>query len=286
MISALIYFGIIFLSNIQSVCTKLFHRENQKSEIFNARKSVSAFLLFGVFSISQFSFHMPTLLLGMCYGLSLSVSMFAGYKALCTGPMALTGMLVSFSVILPLLWGVLVRQELITGMQYPAFVLLFASIIILNVGKLRKKDADRKHSVRWLFYTGVTLLCNGVCSILQKEHQSAFPGQYNMMFMTYAMLVCSIVYLGIILTRMSKKEFLCAKGKMYSVLAGITNAAANYLTLRLAGFENASVLFPIVSAGTIFGALISGRLIFGEKIRFDQLTALIIGIVAIVLLKL
>ena len=67
------------------------------------------------------------------------------------------------------------------------------------------------------------------------------------------------------------------------VLSGLASGIANFLTLVLAGMENASVLFPIISAGTILASLYCGRLLFKEKLRINHYVALAAGIVAVIL---
>ena len=64
------------------------------------------------------------------------------------------------------------------------------------------------------------------------------------------------------------------------------NGLASFFTLILTGMENASVLFPIISAGTILGVLLFGRIVFKEKLKANHYAALILGIAAVVLLKL
>ena len=70
------------------------------------------------------------------------------------------------------------------------------------------------------------------------------------------------------------------------VLSGLVNGIANFLTLVLAGMENASVLFPIISAGTILASLVCGRLLFKEKLKANHYAARAAGIVAVILFKL
>ena len=81
-------------------------------------------------------------------------------------------------------------------------------------------------------------------------------------------------------------EIRAIKVKRYGVLSGLANAAANFLTLILAGFENASVLFPIISAGTILASLLCGRLWFKEKLKINHYFALAAGISSAILFKL
>ena len=99
--SYLLYLGVVLFSVTQSATTKLFHKGGGSQLAFNAIKALSAFVLMLVVSLFRFNFHLPTLLFGMAYGVLLCVSMYAGYEALRRGPMALTSMLVSFSIIIP-----------------------------------------------------------------------------------------------------------------------------------------------------------------------------------------
>ena len=70
------------------------------------------------------------------------------------------------------------------------------------------------------------------------------------------------------------------------MISGLANGLASFFTLMLAGMENASVVFPAISAGTILASLLCGRWIFKEKLKINHYLALIFGILAVVLLKL
>ena len=281
-----VYILIILASVTQSASTKLFNRECPCSAVFNALKSCTALVLFALMAAVGFRFHLPTMLFGFSYGACLCISMYAGYGALCRGPMALTSMLVSFSVMIPLLWGITVGNEELKIMQYPALGLLFLSIILTNADKIRgKENAPRSYGL-WLLFVGITFACNGICSILQAQHQTLYPAAYSREFMLFAMLLCSAVFGIVAWRRVSRKELKTIKGQRYGVLSGLANAAANFLTLVLAGLENTTVLFPIISGGTILASLLCGRLLFKEKLKANHYVALSAGIAAVVLLKL
>lgn len=282
-----LYVLIILASVAQSVTIKLFHRESTQSSVYNAIRSCTAFLLFAFAAAFDFTFHMPTVIFGLLYGVSLCVSMYAGYKALCNGPMALTSMLVSFSIIIPLIWGITVGNETLKAIQYPALALLLAAIVLTNVDKLRVKsnEGGEKHYGVWLLFVGITFACNGICSVLQKQYQTLYPEAYSREFMLFAMLLCSIVFSIVAFKKISFKELRTVKGKRFGVLSGLANGIANFLTLVLVGLENASVLFPIISVGTIFAAIICGRLIFRDKLKINHFAALAVGMIAVVFLK-
>ncbi len=281
-----VYLLIVLASVTQSATTKLFNQNCAHSAVFNAMKSCTALILFALIAAFGFTFHLPTLLFGFLYGTCLCISMYAGYQALCRGPMALTSMLVSFSVMIPLIWGITVGNETLKKIQYPAFVLLLLAITMTSADKMKIKKNTQTNYGLWLLFVGITFACNGMCSILQKQHQILYPGAYSNEFMLFAMLLCSVVFLISASRKISPKELKMIKGKRYGVLSGLANGIANFLTLVLAGLENASVLFPIISAGTILASLLFGRLLFKEKLKVNHYVALASGIVAVILLKL
>ena len=282
----IVYISIILASVTQSATTKFFNKNSSNSAVFNAVKSCTALVLFALIAAFGFTFHLPTVLFGFSYGACLCISMYAGYQALCRGPMALTSMLASFSVVIPLIWGITVGNETLKSLQYPALILLFLAIILTNADKIKAKKTTQTNNCLWLLFVGITFACNGICSILQKQHQTLYPEAYSREFMLFAMLLCSVVFSISAFRKISVKELRGIKGKRYGVLSGLANGIANFLTLVLAGMENASVLFPIISAGTILASLVCGRLLFKEKLKTNHYAALAAGIVAVILFKL
>lgn len=286
MAAFVLYLVIITAASTHTSLNKMFTRQSDQSAVFNALRAVTAFTMFCIISLPGFICHVPTILFGMCYGIFLSISMYMGYVALCLGPMALTSMMISFSVMFPVLWGVLIHKENISLMQGFAFLLLISALVLVNADKFRQKHSTNTNYKKWFLMVSVTCICNGACSILQKEHQTAFPSLYSREFMVAAMGICSLIFVIIAFRKVSAQTFRQTTGKWYAVLAGITNSTANFLTLVLAGLENASVLFPMISAGTIFAALLWGIIAFHEKPKVNQYAALLAGAVSIVLLKL
>lgn len=282
----IIYLLIVAATVTQSASTKAFNRQSQHSAVFNAVKAGTALILFALMAAPGFVFHLPTLAFGLLYGGCMCLSMYAGYKALCLGPMALSSMLVSFSVLIPLVWGVTAGQETLSAVKCLALVLLLCAIVLTNADKIKRGQKKQENHALWLTFVGITLLCNGVASVLQKQHQTLYPEAYSREFMFFAMFLCAVIFGAAVLKKLSFAEIRAAKGKRFGVLSGLTNGMANFLTLLLAGFENASILFPVISAGTILGALLCGRFVFKEKLKVNHYAALLTGIVAVVLLKL
>lgn len=289
--AVLIYLAIVVTTVIQSTATKLFSRGCKHSLAFNALKGAASFLLFLVISLPNFTFHLPTVMYGVGFGLVIAVSMYSGFKALGMGPMGLSTLLISFSVIIPMIYGLTAGNETLGVLQIVAMALLVVSILLSNYDKLRvKKSPDpepkkKSNYGRWLFFVFATFASNGFSSVLQKSHQEAFPGMYNCEFNFFGMTVCALIFVTLALIKVPKEEWRATKGKGYGVLAGLSNSTANLLTLNLAGFENAVVLFPIISVGTILGAVICGWVVFKEKLKLNHYLSLLTGIAAVILLK-
>lgn len=287
-----LYLLTVFASVAQSAAAKLYGRRSQNATAFNLIKALTALVPFALMAIGGDLRHLPTLFWGLAYGVCQAASMYAGYRALCLGPMAPTSMLVSFSVVLPLLWGLTVGKEALTVLRAVGLVFLLLAMLLINADKLKARRQAERPPVAggryglWILFVFVTFLCNGTASILQKQHQTCFPSAYTREFMLYAMLACAVIFLALSLGRHPIRSLKTAREKWFGVLAGLAMGLTNFLTLTLSGLENASVLFPMISAGTLLGALLCGRFLFKEGLKCNHYAALTLGIAAVVLLKL
>jgi len=180
-----------------------------------------------------------------------------------------------------MLYGIAFLHEVPSIPNVFGFAALFAAILLIGIGK---KGGEKKASMRWFFYVLITFLANGICSVLQKEHQTDFPEQYLEEFMVFAMTVPAILFACYAVLKLKKVKG--SRGKYLGVISGAANGISNYATLALAGFENASALFPAISAGTILMSLLCGFTFFKERLRPTHVAALALGIAAVVLLKL
>lgn len=275
MIAAL-YFLNVVCSAGQSALGKQYSKRGGESLPFNINKMAIGTLLFlAVGLINGFSFHVQTMLFGIGYGIFLCVSMHTGFKALSTGPMALTSIIASFSLIIPFLFGILFWNEGLTLLKAIGIILLLFAILLINLKK------EHGFSARWFFYAVTTMISNGLCSVLQKIHQTNFSGLYQTEFMFWALL-CGYIILTITQAASTKTE---RKFSLLGMVAGVANCLANYIALYLSATENASVLFPVVSIANIVAVSIIGILFFKERLKSHQILGLIIGAVSVLLLK-
>ncbi len=276
----LLYFMNVACSAGQSTLSKQYASRGGNANLYNINKTLIGLLVFLIVGLcSGLTFHAPTALLGIGYGTALSISNYAGFTALSMGPMALTSIIASFSLVIPFVVGITVWDETLSFWGIIGILLLFSSIVLLNY----KKSNDQL-SLKWLFYTFLTFLSNGICSLIQKQHQMDYPGSYRNEFMICAMLCVLMVLLVTVLIRRAAKSTLkfCIQGSS----AGFMEGVANYIVLYLAATQDASVLFPVVSVAKIITVWIIGRILFKERMKLTQTVGLLAGIAAIALLNL
>lgn len=273
-----LYLVNVICSAGQSALGKQYAKRGGESLPFNINKAVIGTILFLALGwINGFSWHVQTMLFGISYGVSLCISMHTGFKALAIGPMALTSIIASFSLIIPFLFGIILWNESLTLLKFIGIILLLFSIILINIKK------ETGFSAKWLCYALVTLLTNGICSVIQKMHQIEFPALYRTEFMFWALLCVSIILLVTHNTKRNGKEQF--EFSLLGIVSGVANCCANYIILYLSATENASILFPIIAVANIIVVWIIGILFFKERLRFFQTIGLIIGVISVVLLK-
>lgn len=277
MIKPLLYFLYIVCSSGQSALGKRYASHGGSPDVFNIDKALAGIIIFTVAGLfGGISFHIPTIVLGLFYGASLCISMRTGFKALEKGPMALTSVIASFSLVIPFVFGIFVWDEALSPCGAVGILLLASSILLLNL----KKESGL--TVGWSVCALLTLFTNGICSVIQKYHQLLYSGLYRTEFLISALL-CVLVFTFIIyLADKNRQPFtFCADG----IVAGIMNGGANYIVLCLAATEKATVLFPVLSVANIIAVWIIGRFAFSEKIKKIQLVGFFIGILSVVLLN-
>lgn len=284
---AIFYIIIIIFSALQSASVKWFNKTSGNAAVFNGIKTFSALVFFGGISIWKFSYNPDTIIYGGLYGICLCMSMYCGYKALSLGPLSLTSLIVSFSVVFPLLYGIVFCDEKLSMVKCAGFVFLVLAIVAANVSGNVSYNAKEINngSFIWKIFVFATFVCNGLCSVLQKMHQIKYPGMYCSEFMLFAMLVCCIIFFAANLKITKLKAYKTIKGKRYAALSGIANAVSNYSLIVLAGYENASIMYPVISAGTILATMIFGTMIFKERLKYNQIFAMLCGIISVICLK-
>ena len=281
---ALLYTAVVLCNISQSTMSKL--NRGGDAIRFNFFKGGAACLVFfSIFLFSREEFHLPTMLYGALQGVLLAIANQLGYKALQLGPMALTSMLVKFSLIIPFLFGILRLGETPSIFALVALLLLLTSLVFLNLR--RRGGDDNRPSLKWALCTLVTLLANGFCEVVTTMHQRAFPEQFEYGYTAWTTVSCLLIFSVLALYGGKlKREYVTKSGDLLACGAGIVNTLSSFFTVFLAACSPASVLYPLLAATTMLGALLVGRLVFRERLSALQLTGFAIGVLSVIFFNL
>ena len=205
-----------------------------------------------------------------------------GTIAVSCGPLSITALISSYSLILPTLFGLLFLHEPVRGGLFPGLVLLFVSLVLIN-----RKNENIPITPKWILCVILAFLGNGGCSIAQKLQQSAFAGAYKNEFMFVALSMVLLVFVTAVLLKERKQIAVCAKTVWWlGAACGIMNGVVNLLVMLLSGRLPASFMFPVISAGGVVLTFFVSTLFYREKLTKLQILGFVFGAVSVILLNL
>ena len=280
-ILALVAFGVFIQSLLQKQYNIKMDGISNANYVFNFIMSAGALLVTGLIYCFNITFNYKTFLFSFCFAATFSVSIVFQFLAIKSGPFSLTSLFISFSLIIPTLYGIIFLKEKISVSGGMGIVFLIISLIMVN-----KYKSEQKILKRWFLYIALAFVGNGLCSTIQKMFQTYQNGS-SFEFMFFAMLFATFVFLSLLFFRRPQKiRNIIKAGGGYAVGTGVTNAAVNLAMIYLASRLDASVLYPGVSAGGLALTFLFAVSIYKEKLNSVQYIGYFLGIVSIILLSL
>ena len=251
---------------------------------FSGLSSLFAMLFF-IFTSTEFVFDAAVIPYSLGFGLSYAVSMIFGYLAIASGSASLSALINSYSLMIPAFYGLIFLSEPMGKFFIPGLTLLLISIFLIN------KKTDNESSTftpKWIFFVVMSFIGGGMCSVTQKMQQVAFDGKYKNEFMIAALLFVLIVNIvfAIIKERQNIKLYLKKGwylGSVCGIMNGIVNLFVMILTTELK--MSASVMFPVIGAGSLIITYIFYRFMFKEVLTKPQLAGFILGIISVLFLN-
>lgn len=206
------------------------------------------------------------------FGMTYSV---IGLKVLKSGGMSIYSIfLMCGGMVVPYIYGVLLLNEPLTLLRICGVLMIIVAVILSNKTKV---------SVKFMLF----LLCvavfflNGAVNIISKSHQinATFAAVSSNAFIMYSGIgkfvfgVCGQPFCK----DETKKTFFSSKATVYVVLCSAFISGVAYL-MQLTGAKDlpASVLYPIVSGGSIIFSALSGKVFFKEKLSICQLISIVL----------
>ena len=229
------------------------------------------------FALSGFQLEFSWFSLLMAAGMSLCAMTYSviGFRILKSGGMALYSIFLMLGgMLLPYLFGVLFLEEALTLWRIIGVVLIIAAVICSG-------------KTKYAFPMGVYLLCgavfllNGGVSIISKCHQisTAFPPVSSTAFVMYSGITKFVLSGTAFL--FCKKEGrtlpFSAKSAGLAILGSSLIGGVSYM-LQLIGAKElpATVLYPIVTGGSIVFSALAGKVFFKEKLSVYQIISIVL----------
>lgn len=274
--------SIILAFSMQDVMKKAYTKKNSGGVFFfSVLTSLSAALFF-VITSGGLEWNYKVMPYALAFAAGYSIVIVFGVLALRYGSLSLTSLMISYSLMIPALYGLIFLNEPTSFGFWPGVMLLVISLILIN-----KRDERAPISWRWLICALLAFLGNGFCTVFQKMQQMAFNGAYKNEFMIMALFVVAVI-LGIFSFNREKEHIskYAKNGWYFGVLSGIFNGITNLFVMILSGRMSASLMFPLISAGGIIITYIISKTVYKEELTRRQFAGFILGVASVIFLNL
>ena len=216
-----------------------------------------------------------TVLLGLVFGTVTAVGTAYRMMALTMGPMHITLLINTSSMIIPALSGVFFGERF----SFPK--LLAIAVLLFFVYLSLERSSGKKVNFKWFLCSAVSFLCTGSVGVLQKIHQNSSHKAEVSGFLFVAFL-CAIFFCFVRTKFKPERAVFNRKNVLLSVLCGACVFGANFLNLKLSGMLPSQLFFPLINGSSIVITSVISVLVFKEHLTKKQSVGLVGGILSLV----
>lgn len=282
----------IAMNSSQFIFSSLYNRRQKNADPYLCTLLIGATVLafYAVYGQFRFEYDGDTLLYGLIFGGAYCVGYIFQIKALKVGSVSLTSLLLSYSLLVPILFGVLYYHDSVGVTFWIGLSLLLVALFLVNFDPAERSasTADKKNKMLWLVFALLSFCGNAACVIAATMQQKLTGGAHRFEFMTYAMAL--VIVLNLTLTLINNKKTGATlpslkRGWWCAVILGLLNGATNLCYMILAAHGNipVSLINCFNSGGSLLLTFLLARFIFKEKLRPLQLVGFLIGVASVVL---
>lgn len=247
---------------------------NDHKNRFNMIMYAVCILLFGI-GLIQGGISWFTVLLGVLFGVVTALSNLYTMNALSEGPMHITLLITTSSMIIPTMSGVFF------GEGFSPYKLIAVAILIGFIYLSLGNGGGKKINKKWFFFVLLAFVFQGSIGVLQKIHQaSEHKAELNAFL--FVAFICSLIYSRIRAKKSFKELNFGKKQVIIALLCGVCTYAMNILNLHLAGVLPSQVFFPLVNGSSIVLTSLMSVIVFKERISKKQLVGLCGGILSLI----
>ena len=250
---------------INFVFTKLFQLKEgtqfSTGMYFNAIIGISTAVVF--FALNKFTFNLTLFSFVMALLQTTAIVSYTliGFRIMAKENVSdYTFFLMTGGMIVPYIWGVVFLKEKITIFNILGLLLITVAVLLIN--------GNSKKTLKLKIMCGGIFLLNGIVSVTSKLHQINPKGISSTEFVILTSAIKGIICLIIFLfsCKKSKPKNIRINILLVIVLAAISNGISYFLQLNGASSLPATIVYPVVTGGTIIFTGIAGMICFKEKI--------------------
>jgi len=202
--------------------------------------------------------------------------------ALSTGPMSLTTVIMSFSMVINALSGAVFWNEKLSILKIVGIALMFLCFLLT----VRTNSSDSFATVKWFVFAVLCSISNAAIGLLQKTHQSSEYKNELMPFLVISFLVSAVISFVVYLfvnkpeAKSNKSKKLIAVLIVIFVVSGVCIALNNVLCLHLSGAMDSAIFFPVNNGASLILSILAGVLLFKEKLPLRCWIGVLFGTIA------
>ena len=289
--NALMLTAAVLTMSIAGVVRKYYNQRTGGRGVFVSTALSTAFAaVFFVFASGfRLSFEVGVLPYAVCFALGYGASSLFGFLAIKTGPLSLTSLVTSYSLIIPTFYGLIFLGEKASVFFWIGLGLLLVRLLLINMTEGSTAEAGErvKITLPWVICALVAFLANGIGSTVQTMQVKAFDGAYKNELMIIALMIATLIIFAVsFITERGDMGIAFKRGTLPMLIAGVSNGVLNLLVMILNdGRMSASILFPVISAGCIIITWIVAKFVYRENLTRWQNIALVLGIISVVFMN-
>ncbi len=245
---------------------------------FNALLGLFSAITFYVASGFEIDFSFYSLITAAIFSSLVMAYNIIGFRIMKNGSMAIyTLFLMTGGMLIPYVWGIVFLNEGFAPFRLVGIVIMILAVILSNVGK-------NKVSIWQIVMCVSVFILNGFTSVTSKLHQiEASYDTVNAIDFVVLVGVCKFIisvaaYIVVRLFGEKEKNKVRLDGRGYLLIAASAVITGVSFFLQLVGATNlpATVLYPILTGGTMVLSALAGVLLFKDKLTKNNVIGLIL----------
>lgn len=283
--AAILLILVILATAFQNVVKKIYgaKTDGKGTYIFSSIVCVAAAVFFALTDTDGFTFDSRLIPYSVIFSVGYAAITVFSVLALRAGSLALSSLIISYSLMVPALFGIIYYGEPTSWTLYVGLALLVVSLALVN-----KEEGEITISLKWIIYIVLSFLGNSLCLVVMQVQTVDFNNLLSSEFMVIALIMVAVAMAVMALVFERKEVAPCMKKAWYMpILNGSANGLANFLILLLYAIGmSASIVQPVSSAGGIIVTAAISIFIYREKLSKYQIIGVILGTASVAFLSL